>query len=132
MGRGRWLAIAAVLAVSAAATAFWFLALGPIREHRHWSDRVRADRDSLADKRPVDVPPGQWELMVGWTIILHANSAASRQWVDRGETWPFVEELERRGSGHVLLAAEGTAAKAALDALIPTRHDTEEQTRPPE
>jgi hypothetical protein len=83
MGRGRWIAVAAVLALSAAATAFWFLALGPIREHRHWNDRVRADLDSLADKRPVDVPPGQWEFMVGWTINLHLNSAAARQWVDR-------------------------------------------------
>jgi hypothetical protein len=34
--------------------------------------------------------------LVGWTINLHANSAAANQWVDRGEIWPFVEELERR------------------------------------
>ena len=27
---------------------------------------------------------------------MHANSAAANQWVDRGEIWPFVEELERR------------------------------------
>jgi hypothetical protein len=58
MGRGRWIAVAAVLALIGGATAFWFLALGPIREHRHWYDRVRADLDSLADKRPADVSPG--------------------------------------------------------------------------
>ncbi len=34
--------------------------------------------------------------LVGWTTNLHANSAAANQWVDRGEIWPFVEELERR------------------------------------
>ena len=104
MGRGRWIAVAAVLALSAAATAFWFLALGPIHEHLQWYGRVRADLVALADKRPTDVSPGQWEFMVGWTINLHANSAAAKEWVDRGETWPFIEELERRLKGPVTVA----------------------------
>jgi hypothetical protein len=104
MGLGRCLAIAAVLVLTAAAATFWVLALGPIREHRHWYDRVRADLYLLADKRPAEVPASQWEFMVGWTINLHSNSAAARQWVDRGEIWPFVEELERRLQGPVTVA----------------------------
>jgi len=35
MGRGRWIVVAAVLALIGGATAFWFLALGPIHEHLH-------------------------------------------------------------------------------------------------
>ena len=104
MGRGRWIVVAAVLALIGGATAFWFLALGPIYEHRHWYGRVRADLYSLADKRPTDVTPGQWGFLVGWTINLHANSAAAKEWVDRGDTWPFVEELERRLKGPVTVA----------------------------
>ena len=60
MGRGRWIVVAAVLALIGGATAFWFLALGPIHEHLHWYGRVRADLFALADKRPTDVSPGQW------------------------------------------------------------------------
>ena len=104
MGRGRWIVVAAVLALIGGATAFWFLALGPIHEHLQWYGRVRADLVALADKRPTDVSPGQWEFMVGWTINLHANSAAAKEWVDRGETWPFIEELERRLKGPVTVA----------------------------
>ena len=96
MGRGRRIVLATALALTGRATAVWFLALEPIQEHRNWYRRVRADLYSLADKRPVDVSLGQWEFMVGWTINLHANSAAANQWVDRCEIWPFVEELERR------------------------------------
>jgi|APCry1669189000_1035189.scaffolds.fasta_scaffold227795_1 hypothetical protein len=96
MGRVRWIAVAAALALTGGATAAWFLALEPIHEHLSWFGRVRADLYSLADRRPADVTPGQWEFMVGWTINLHANSAAAKKWVDGGEIWPFVEELERR------------------------------------
>jgi hypothetical protein len=84
--------------------AFWLLVLEPGREHRCWYDRVRADLYSLAKKRPADVPPGEWEFLVGWTINLHANCGASRSWVDRDRMWPFLEELERRLQGPVTAA----------------------------
>src|SRR5207253_3040178 len=91
MSRGRWIAVAAVVVLAGGAAAFWFLALEPIREHSRWYDQVRADLYSLADKRPADVPPGQWEFMVGWTINLHANWGASHTYVDREQMWPFLE-----------------------------------------
>ena len=104
MSRGRCLGVAVVLVLGGAAAAFWLVALEPIREHGRWFDQVRADLYALANKRPADVPPGQWEFMVGWTINLHGNWGASHTWVDREQMWPFLEELERRLQGPVNVA----------------------------
>ena len=104
MSRGRWIAVAAVLVLAGGAAAFWFLVIEPNLEHRQWSDRVRAELNSLADKRPADVPPGQWKFMVGWNLNLHGNWGVLHTWVDRDQKWPFLEELERRLQGPVTVA----------------------------
>ena len=104
MSRGRWIAVFVILVLAVGATAFWFLKLRPYHEHRQWSERVRADLYSLADKRPADVPVGQWEWMVGWTLNLHGNWGVLPDWVDREQKWPFLEELERRLQGPVTVA----------------------------
>lgn len=104
MSRGLWIAMAAALVLAGGATAVWFLALEPISEHRRWYDQVHADLYALADKRPADVPPGQWEFMVGWTINLHTNWGAHHTYVDRDQMWPFLAELEQRLQGPVSVA----------------------------
>src|SRR5687768_9832635 len=65
---------------------------------------MRVNLKSLADKRPPDVPPGQWEFMVGNTMNLHLNCGLSPANVDREQMWPFLEELERRLQGPVTVA----------------------------
>ena len=72
--------------------AFWVLVLEPIQARQQWSNRITAALWTLPAKRPSDVPPGQWEFMVGWTMNLHSNWT----WVDPNEMWPFLEEFERR------------------------------------
>ena len=104
MSRTGWKALVAVCVLSGAAVAFLFIALKPIHEHRRWYDRVSVDLFSLADKRPPDVPPGQWEFMVSWTINLHGNCGSSHTSVDPDQMWPFQEELERRLEGPVTVA----------------------------
>jgi hypothetical protein len=101
MGRGRWIGVVAALLLVGGVLAFWFLVYKPFHEHRRWYNQVRVDLYALADKRPADVPPGQWEFMVGWTLHLHSNWGASHTWVDRDQMWPFLEELERRLQGPV-------------------------------
>lgn len=103
MSRGRWIVVGTVLVV-AGGVACWFLALQPIREHREWYDRVQAGIHSLVDRRPADVPPGEWEFLVGWTINLHGNCGADFTGVDREQMWAFATELERRLEGPVTAA----------------------------
>jgi hypothetical protein len=98
-----WLIVAGILLVGGA-FAFWLLLLEPIHSHDQWFRRVRAHIVALADKRPLEVSPGQWEFAVGWTINLHANCGAAHTWVNRVEAGPFAEELERRSQGPVSLA----------------------------
>ena len=104
MGRVAWKWLATVAVLAGAASAFWFFALRPIEEHRRWHERARAGIRALADKRPADVPLGQWEFMVGWTLNLHANWGTSHTWVDREQMWPYLDELERRLQGPVGVA----------------------------
>jgi len=100
MSRKGWMILAAVVALTGAAAAFWFLWIRPIHEHFIWYGRVRAALEPLAGKRPADVPPGQWEFMVGWTLNLHAN-CGTEQRIDRNERQAFLDELERRLQGPV-------------------------------
>ncbi len=104
MGRSAWKLLAAVLILAGAASAFWLLVLRPIKEHRQWHEQARAAIYALADKRPADVQPGQWEFMIGWTLQLHGNWGTSHTWVDRDQKWPYLEELERRLQGPVSVA----------------------------
>jgi hypothetical protein len=99
----RWCLAALALAVPAAVLlAFWHFALGPVYEHREWSDRMRADIESLAGKRPPDRSPAQWDYLAGWTINLHGNCGVVHQWiVAPAEKWPFLHEFERRLQGPV-------------------------------
>jgi hypothetical protein len=62
---------------------------------------VRADIYQLASKRPDDVPRGQWEFLIGWTVNLHANCGADYTQVNEGEREAFAEELEKKLKGHV-------------------------------
>ena len=45
----------------------------PVNGFRLRAGPRRADLFALADKRPADVPPEQWEFMVGWTLLLYGN-----------------------------------------------------------
>ncbi len=100
----RWIAVAAVLLVVSGAAAFWFKFLEPNFTHRKWSDRVDANLESLIDKRPADVPPGQWKFMIHWTRNLHGNWGVLHVWVDPDQKWQFLDELERRLQGPVTVA----------------------------
>ena len=102
----RWkLILVVLLAVFAAGWAFVY---EPLRLHREWDDAMRANIKSLADKRPTDVTPQQWEYTVGWTINLHANCGAfysfSEHTADPAWRDGFRAELERRLQGPITLA----------------------------
>jgi hypothetical protein len=101
MNRARWSAVVYISLLAGGIAAFWMLLYRPISEHGEWSRRMRANIEMLAHKRPADVPPGQWEFMVGWTINMHCNSAGGYSWVDRDKMAPFLVEFERRLQGPV-------------------------------
>jgi hypothetical protein len=61
-----------------------------------WSQKIHAGIYTLLDKRPPDVPLGEWEFMIGWTINLHANYGHSWYWVNRERRYHFLREFERR------------------------------------
>jgi hypothetical protein len=96
--------LAVVTILASVASALWFFGLRPFQDHRRWSDRARVGIRALLDKRPADVPPGQWEFMVGWTLNLHGNWGSSPTYVDRDQMWPYLDELERRLEGPVNVA----------------------------
>jgi hypothetical protein len=104
MGRADWKWVVPVAVLAGAVSAFWLFALRPTQEHRRWHERARAGIYALADKRPADVSPEQWEFMVGWTLNLHGNCGVSHTWVDRDQKWPYLDELERRLQGPVSAA----------------------------
>jgi len=58
----------------------------------------------LVEKRPSDVPPGQWEFAVGWTINLHANCGSWADAMSISKAQAFSLELEERVRGPVSLA----------------------------
>lgn len=48
-------------------------------------------------RRPAEVPPGQWEFLVGWTLNLHANCGTFRTAIsDRDHARRFAEALVER------------------------------------
>jgi hypothetical protein len=98
MSRTAWKALAAILALAGIAAYVWFLFLWlrPIYEHRKWSERVKANLYALCWKRPPEVPSGQWEFMVGWTIMLQNGCGSHHTVVDQDQKGPFLDELERR------------------------------------
>jgi hypothetical protein len=80
--------------------AFWLLVLEPNIPDLEWSRRVEAGFRKLRSKRPADVPQGQWEFMVDWTMNLHANCGPDH-WTIRKLRWQFLDEFERRLEGPV-------------------------------
>jgi hypothetical protein len=82
----------------------WGNFIQPEAAHRRWYDRVLGDIRALADKRPPDVTPGQWEFAVGWTDNLHGNCGCIRSTVEPEWRDEFAAELERRSTGPVSLA----------------------------
>ncbi len=90
-----------VVVVWGAALAFWVLLLEPNINDDSWSERVLAGIRSLPAKRPADVPQGQWEFMVVWTMNLDANCGYSPHWVSREQRWRFLREFEERLQGPV-------------------------------
>jgi hypothetical protein len=83
------------------ALSLWFWWIAPIRSEIQWSQRVRADYYSLVHNRPADVTPAQWDLLVGWTINLHANCGSGQLGVDANWRDGFAAELEARLQGSV-------------------------------
>src|SRR4051812_10402572 len=90
-----WLAVAGLLAATVVA-AVWSFGLEPVYAHRTWSNRVRADLESLKHRRPAEVPDEEWEYMVFWTLNLHGNCGVHHTWVHSADRGPFLTELERR------------------------------------
>ena len=82
----------------------WFQYVEPIRSHGQWRNRVRADIETLAHKRPPEVSKGQWEFIVGWTITMHANCGSIGTTVEPEWREGFAVEFERRLTGPITLA----------------------------
>lgn len=89
-----------LLALACGMLAFWLLVLEPNIPDLEWSRRVEAGFRKLRSKRPADVPQGQWEFMVDWTMNLHANCGPDH-WTIRKLRWQFLDEFERRLEGPV-------------------------------
>ncbi|HEX4606648.1 MAG TPA: hypothetical protein VH092_00425 [Urbifossiella sp.] len=132
--RRRWaLWVGAVVAAAGGTASLWFGSVEPGRTHREWYHRAGRGIGALADKRPPDVPPGQWEFAVGWTRNLHGNCGSTRPAVAAGWREGFVVELERRLAGPVSLAdidwiwdeyaAHTRSGRAYSDRYRPTRAD---------
>lgn len=104
MFRVVWKLLAVLSVLLVAGLAFWYVNIEPIRSHRIWSNRVRADLKSLIEKQPDDVSPAEWEFMVGWTLNLHANCGTVHQFmVNRDDRDPFLAEFKNRLQGPVSL-----------------------------
>lgn len=62
--------------------------------------QLKLDIQSLANRRPAHVPPGEWEFAVGWTLNLHANCGLLYG-KDTAEMQNFSNEFSRRLEGPV-------------------------------
>jgi len=85
-----------LILVASGVLAFWTFAIEPHIPDLAWSQRIQDGILSLPAKRPPDIPLGEWDLMVGWTMNLHANCGDSRVWVSRDQRYAFLEAFERR------------------------------------
>ena len=91
-----------LMIILSAVLAVWILSWNRIFRIE-WDRRIEARIRELPAKRPAEVPLGQWEFMVGWTMNLHANCGAY-DWKHRGRRWQFLEDFERRLQGPVEVA----------------------------
>jgi hypothetical protein len=92
--------VVCAIAVLLCGIVFWYGVLRPVSYRMDWSKRVRKDLRELIGKRPADIPPGQWEFAVGWTLNLHANCAAYAT-TSLDELELFEERLEAKLRGRV-------------------------------
>ena len=91
-----------LIAVAGMLLIWWWL-VEPIQSNRRWYDRIRADIETLAHKRPPELNKGQWQFILGWTIQLHANCGTYPHVID--PDWPerFAADFERRLAGPITL-----------------------------
>ncbi len=100
MTRSGFKCLFVLVIVASALLAFWALVLEPNIPDLEWDNSVLTGIRELRENRPPDVPQGQWNFMVDWTLNLHANCGAY-QWANRKQRWQFLEEFERRLHGPV-------------------------------
>jgi hypothetical protein len=93
-----------LIAAIAGVAFLWFGWVEPTLDHSRWFGEVHEDIKGLLRKRPPDVPKGQWEFAVGWTLNLHGNAGGIWYTVERGWRPGFAAELHRRLAGPVGLA----------------------------
>ncbi|HUQ67995.1 MAG TPA: hypothetical protein VM165_00640 [Planctomycetaceae bacterium] len=91
-----------LLAVSVCAVflAGYGLFLRRIVEPRRQADAVERHLESLAQRRPQEVSPQQWESAVAWTLNLHGNSLLRFQ-ADGPTISRFEQRLSEKLSGDV-------------------------------
>src|SRR5262249_17348365 len=73
--------------------AWWWVAR-PVLRQRDLSRRIVAAIRQMAHKRPADVPRGQWEFLLGWTLQLHANCSGHPGQVALDDLEEFTGEIE--------------------------------------
>jgi hypothetical protein len=66
-----------------------------VADHRDWYNNTRLDLLSLASNRSENVPPGEWEFLIGWTLNLHDNTASLPGHLDLIRAKKFSVELRR-------------------------------------
>src|SRR5262245_11304378 len=77
------------------------LLIGRMHAFRAWSGRLKSDIYLLAEKRPPEIPRGQWEFAVGWTVNLHANCTADFTQASPDNLKAFTLALEEKLEGPV-------------------------------
>jgi len=58
----------------------------------------------LATKRPGEIPPGQWEYAIGWTLNLHSNCASNCRTTAATDLEAFALALEDKCAGNIDLS----------------------------
>jgi hypothetical protein len=97
----RSLLLVFAVGVAVPCVSFQAWAIIPTIGHKEFCDATRAELKTLAEKRPPDVTPRQWDEVVFWTLNLHANCIMSNMRMPRAERAKFLAELRERLSGPV-------------------------------
>lgn len=93
-----------LVALLALPMAFYGRIVKPFQDHRAWYDRVQADLETLANKRPLDLSRDEWSFIVASTLNAHGNRGSHPSFLANKEmAESFADELELKLQGPVTI-----------------------------